>query len=223
MSYGMQLLMLLLMLMFPQHHRKIFSPSGNTFTKVIGANVSCPASPCTLPHTFTAGNGVEVTFSTVAQNDFLTGSSGIGTAVVPTACQQDDVTAGSLSALYILSNTGGASPTVSFTSGSGNLTYFELSVSPGPIVFDGCGKADRTTGSATQNMISPTLTGISDAIFQGGIFSQNVSSFTTAIYTTDQGGGSYGAIHVLNSASTSTPVANLAASGVGAVIQLALK
>lgn len=196
--------------------------SGNTFTKVIVANVTCSSSPCTITHTFTAGNGVEIIFSSITTSDFITAVSGGGTWTIPTACQQNDSSAGAISAAYITSNSGTTSLSVSFTSASGLLTYAEFSASPGPITFDGCGKADRNSGSTTQSLISPTLTGTNDAIFQGITASQTVNSFTTA-YTTSQGGGTFGSVYIFNSNTTVAPVANLAASGVAVVNELAFR
>src|SRR5579862_8009772 len=141
------------------------SSSGHTFTEA-GANFSCSSSPCTISYTATSGNLLVVLFGNLGNADYITALSGGGTWTIPSACQVTN-TNSSLSCAYIISNTGASSFSMSYGTGTGTGTIYQFSATgSGSVVIDGTPATASLTASATQTMISPSITGSSDAIVQ---------------------------------------------------------
>lgn len=198
--------------------------SGHTFTKVGATNFSCGSSPCTITYTSTPGNLLIVLFGDFGTSDYITALSGGATWTIPSGCQATASGGSSISCAYNISNTGATSFSMTYGSGGGNGTIYEFSyTSSGSVVAETPGSASNAAASI-QTMISPSITGTNDVIFQG---IQVNSSFTvnsfTGSYTVDQGGGTYGAVHLLNSTSTTAPSATLSGSSTAAVCELAFK
>lgn len=224
-----EILLLLISLLFAQGpiigSTGPFRSGGNTFTLVNGTNFNCGnSSPCSISYTTTAGSLLEIVYSSTGGSSFITGMSGGGTWVIPSACQVSDTSAGSMSCAYVLSDTSTSSISLSFTSGiGGNGTLLEYSVSPGPPVLDQATSVDRSTSASSQNYISPTVTGSNDVILQGLLASQNINTFTLSGYTEEQKVGGYGSVGLANSTSATAPSVNLTSSGRASVCSLAFK
>lgn len=214
---------------FPQNAvffgQNVRSGSGNTFTETGQGNFSCTGSPCTVTHTFVSGQAVLITWGDSTVNSFITAISGIGTFTIPGGCEVSDATAGSAQGVYILSNTGGTSISITYSGGAtASGTFRTFSASPGPIALNECVTADRSTASSTQTMISPNLPGTNITAMQSVEVTtgQTVNSFTTA-YSTLQAGGTFGTVSIDNTTSNTAPVANLGASTQASVVEASLK
>jgi hypothetical protein len=168
-------LLLALALLVPQHHRKIFTTSGTTFTLAhpVDSHVCASGSQtCAFAVTSTCSGCVETFTTSVYQTGatYITGISGTGW-VEPAGCQNYYAAAtDSVSCAYNLSAAASVtSYTVTFTASltaSANVMHAEYSWTGATPTYDNSGAITRSTSANPQSGIGLTLSGTSDIIIQ---------------------------------------------------------
>jgi len=158
-----------------------YAMPGNSST------ISCsPTCNLTVPSTGSSHLLFLVEIDQSGVNNYMTGVTGGGTWVVPSACRSGRATAnGEISCAYVLSSTSGATTLqVTMNSNSTSLfAYWEISRSVGSFVLDaGSATVNTAIASGVIPGVALTLSGTNDVIFQMSAMEGGVQGCTLYPY-----------------------------------------